>query len=64
MFNDTISAVLNNYDLRRTGPSVSKLGKIDMDKAYAIYKERFADASDFTFFFVGNFEVEKIKHPL
>jgi len=61
VFNDTISAVLNNYDTRRTGPNVSKLGQIDLNKAYEIYKERFADASDFTFVFVGNFEVEKIK---
>jgi zinc protease len=61
MFNDTISAVLNNYNTRRTGPNVSKLGQINLDKAYTIYRDRFADASDFTFFFVGNFEVEKIK---
>lgn len=35
--------------------------KIKLDRALAIYKERFADASDFKFTFVGNFEVDKIK---
>lgn len=35
--------------------------KISLDKAFKIYKERFADAADFTFFFVGNFEIDKIK---
>lgn len=61
VFSDTVSAVLGNYNVRRTGPSISKLEQINLDRAYAIYQERFADASDFTFTFTGNFEVEKIK---
>jgi len=61
IFNDTISAVLGNYSIRRTGPSVEKLNKINLDRAFEIYKERFADADDFTFTFVGNLDVEKIK---
>ena len=32
-----------------------------MDRAYEIYKDRFADASDFTYVLVGSFDVEKIK---
>jgi zinc protease len=35
--------------------------KIDYDKGFAFYKERFADASDFTFFFVGNIDSEAFK---
>jgi len=61
VFNDTISAVLGNYNIRRTGPSLEKLNKINLDRAFEIYKERFADAGDFTFTFVGNYEIEKIK---
>lgn len=61
VFSDTVNAVLGNYNIRRTGPSVSKLEQINLDRAYAIYKERFADASDFTFTFTGNFDKEKIK---
>lgn len=61
IFNDTVSAVLGNYSIRRTGPSVEKLNKINLDRAFEIYKERFADAGDFTFTFVGNLDVEKIK---
>ena len=61
VFSDTISAVLGNYNIRRTGPSVTKVEQINLEKAYSIYKERFADASDFTFTFIGNFEVEQIK---
>ena len=61
VFADTVSAVLGNYNVRRTGPSVEKVEQINLDRAFAIYKERFADAGDFTFTFVGNFDVEKIK---
>ena len=61
IFSDTISAVLGNYNIRRTGPSLEKLEKINLPKSFEIYKERFADASDFTFTFVGNIDLEKIK---
>ena len=63
VFSDTVSAVLGNYSIRRTGPSIEKYDKINLDKAFEIYKDRFADASDFTFTFVGSFEVEKLKPP-
>ncbi|KAF0250549.1 MAG: zinc protease [bacterium] len=38
-----------------------KLDKINLDKAFQIYKERFADADDFQFLFVGNIDIEKAK---
>jgi zinc protease len=61
VFSDTVSAVLGNYSVRRTGPSIEKYDKINIDRAFEIYKDRFADASDFTFTFVGSFDVEKLK---
>lgn len=61
VFYDTINAVTGNYNVRRTAPSVAKIEQINLDRAFAIYKERFADASDFTFTFVGNIDVTKIK---
>ncbi|MXV49535.1 insulinase family protein [Pedobacter sp. HMF7647] len=61
VFSDTVSAVLGNYNIRSTGPSLQKIENIDLNKAYSIYKERFADAGDFTFTFVGSFDPEKIK---
>ena len=33
---------------------------LDLERAFAIYQERFADFSDFTFIFVGNFDVEQM----
>lgn len=61
IFSDTVSAVLGNYNIRRTGPSLRKLDAINLDKAYQIYKERFADASGFTFTFTGSIDMVAIK---
>ncbi|RVU02084.1 insulinase family protein [Mucilaginibacter limnophilus] len=61
VFQDTISAVLGAHSVRRTGPSVEKINQINLDKAYGIYKQRFADASGFTFAFVGSIDTATIK---
>ncbi|MCX6170895.1 MAG: insulinase family protein [Ignavibacteriales bacterium] len=60
-FQDTIQVTLNDYNIRRRPMNSELLNEIDFDKAYQIYKDRFADASDFTFYFVGKFDKEKIK---
>jgi zinc protease len=61
VYADTVAAVLGNYNIRRTGPSVEKLQQIDLDKSLKIYQERFANAGDFMFVFDGNFNVDSIK---
>jgi len=61
VFSDTVAAVLGDYSIRRTGPSVDKLNQINLDRSLSIYKERFANAGDFTFVFDGNFSVDSIK---
>lgn len=42
-------------------PKSEDFDKINLDRSFQIYKERFANAGDFTFFFVGSFEEETIK---
>ncbi|RKR83978.1 zinc protease [Mucilaginibacter gracilis] len=61
VFSDTVSAVLSNYNIRRTGPSIEKIDQIDLDKAFNIYKERFSDASGLTFIFVGSIDEATLK---
>jgi zinc protease len=61
VFSDTVSAVLGNYNVRKTGPGLEKVQQINLEKAYAIYKRRFADASGFTFVFVGNIDTAMLK---
>ncbi|QJW92138.1 insulinase family protein [Spirosoma taeanense] len=61
VFQDTVAVTLGNNNPRRQPLKPADLDKIDLDRALAIYKERFANASDFTFFFVGNFKEEQLK---
>ncbi|MFO7659024.1 MAG: insulinase family protein [Bacteroidales bacterium] len=42
-------------------PSDTDIDKINLDKAYDIYKERFADASGFNFYFVGAIDPDSVK---
>jgi zinc protease len=60
VFQDTISAVLSNYNLRRTAPNLEKLNQLSIDKAYRFYKERFS-AGGFTFVFVGSIDTLTIR---
>ena len=63
VFADTVGQILSNHHVRRTPQSSAKIASINLDKAFKIYQERFADASGFTFLFVGNIE-EKTIRPL
>ena len=46
--------------IRRKIPSLEIIDSLDLERAFAIYQERFADFSDFTFIFVGNFDLEQM----
>jgi zinc protease len=56
IFGDTARAVLHNYNIRGYNATPALLNAASMDKAFNYYKERFADAGNFTFIFVGNTE--------
>ncbi|MCX6142751.1 MAG: insulinase family protein [Ignavibacteriales bacterium] len=60
-FYDTVSVTMAQYHYRARAMTPKLLDEIKLDKAFEFYKDRFADASDFTFFFVGSFQLEKIK---
>ncbi len=45
-------------------PSEKDLDKVNLDRAYNIYQDRFADASDFTFFVVGNVALDTLQPML
>jgi zinc protease len=61
VFSDSAAAILGDYQWRKTGPSPSKLKQIELNKVSRIYRERFSNAADFTFTFVGDFTVSGIK---
>ena len=60
-FNQTLNATLYQNHPRRQVLTVDKIDEMNLDKSMAFYKERFADASDFTFTFVGTFTPETLK---
>lgn len=60
VFQDSITAVMYNNHPRQFNWTAEMIDKIDTKKAFEMYKDRFADASDFTFYFVGNFDDVKI----
>ena len=61
VFRKAIFESLYGGNIRRTPPSESGIRQIDKERALAIYKDRFADASDFVFTIVGSFTVEEIQ---
>ncbi|MXW63410.1 MAG: insulinase family protein [Bacteroidetes bacterium SB0662_bin_6] len=61
-FSDTIRATMTQGHPRASRPMTQELlEEIDLDRAFSFYQERFADASDFTFYFVGAFDPEEIR---
>jgi len=60
-FRDTVQVTMSRYHHRTRPWSEEVLDEMDLQKSFHIYQDRFADASDFTFIFVGNFEVEKLR---
>jgi len=61
VFNDTVNALLSNYNKRRAPQTAEDLDSIDLNRAFNIYKERFADASGLTFVFTGNIDTVTIR---
>jgi zinc protease len=57
-YGDTLAATMNRYHHRRQPMTVEKLGLVDLNRAQELYDERFEDAGDFTFLFVGSFKIE------
>ena len=60
-FSDTLQVTMAQHSVREQPVSAALLDRIDPFKSYAFYKDRFADASGFTFVFVGNFKPDSIK---
>jgi len=61
VFNQTIEAAVSQNSLRRQSETPATVDQWNLATALAFYKARFADASNFTFVFVGSFTPEAIK---
>ena len=58
---DTVQMTMAQNHFRAQPWSEKTINKIDLKEASDFYKERFADVSDFTFLFVGSFQVDSLK---
>jgi zinc protease len=61
VFSDTIGATMGSNHPRSRPITAELIGSVKYDRALEIYRERFADASDFTFLFVGNVNVDSLR---
>jgi zinc protease len=61
VFFEKFNAFRWNNHPRRQPMTVETLERVDHDAALTIYKDRFADAGDFTFVFTGNLDLAKFQ---
>lgn len=58
---DSISATLYGHHPMLTPLTEAEVDQVNYDRILEIYADRFADASDFTFFFIGNINEDQIR---
>ncbi len=61
VFQATLTSILAQNHPRAQPVTPAVIDRWDLDKALAFYKERFADASGFTFVFVGNIDPNQLR---
>jgi zinc protease len=61
VFSDTLRTTMQRDQPRFRPMTVDEIPKMDIEKSFSFYRDRFADASDFTFVFVGNLDLEAIR---
>jgi zinc protease len=61
VFSDTVTRLLTQDHPRRRPWTEALLEEMDLSTSARIYRERFADASDFTFIIVGTFALDEIR---
>ena len=61
IFSDTLSKIVSMNSPRVIAiPSDAQLDQVNLDRLLNIFRDRFADASDFTYLMVGNFKVSEV----
>jgi zinc protease len=60
-FVDTLSAVMSGGHPRARPLTIERLDELDLERALAFYRDRYASVDDFTFVLVGAFEPETVR---
>jgi len=61
VFDEAVDAALTQNHVRAQPLTPARVDQMNLDKSLAFYKDRFADASDFVFVFVGSFDLATMK---
>ena len=61
VFAEALDAALSQDHLRAQPLTAARLAEMDLETSLAFYQDRFADASDFTFVFVGSFDLATMR---
>ncbi len=61
VFQQTLNAALTQDHLRARPMTPAMIDQMNLERSFAFYKDRFADASDFTFVFAGSFDLATIR---
>ena len=56
-----LDAAVSQNHLRAQPLTPATVDRMNLDKSLAFYKDRFADASDFLFVFVGSFDLQTMR---
>jgi zinc protease len=60
-FQDTLTVTLTQHHFRTRPPTSDVYKEMDLEKSLEFYRDRFSDAGDFTFVFVGSFAVPRLR---
>lgn len=53
VYRDSINVIMNSHHFRSRPMTIELMSEIHREKVYEVFKDRFADADDFTFVFTG-----------
>jgi len=60
-FNDSMTVIMAQHSKRMRPMTSGLLAEANLERIRAIYYDRFKDPSGFTFYFVGNLDMEKVR---
>ncbi|MDE3253188.1 MAG: insulinase family protein, partial [Bacteroidota bacterium] len=61
VFGDSVNYIMGNYHYRRKPFSIEDISRLNLNTSMRIYQERFSNAGEFLFTFVGNFSLDSIR---
>jgi zinc protease len=61
VFRDTVQVTMGQHSFRSRPVTAATFAEVNADRALAFYRDRYADAGNFTFVFVGNVDTTTLK---